>query len=372
MSIRIEEVLTAKQRKTFIKLPYHLNKNHPNWLPPVYEDDKKFFNPEKNNYIRENEVCMFLAYREKQPVGRIMGIIHKKYNAQHREAAARFAFFESENNQQTADILLNAVANWARQKGMNSLLGPFGFSDKDPQGFLIEGFQETPVIASNCNPPYLVQLTENCGFKGKFDLVVYDIPIPDAVPAMYEKIYKRFTQNNEFQIIEFNSRRELKPYILPIFELTNETFREIYGFQSVTREEALNFANQYLPLLHPAFVKVIEKEKVPVAYVIGMPDISEGLKRARGRLFPLGVLHILRSARKTRKLVLLLGGIREQYRGLGLDAVMGTKIIESAIRLGYKRIDSHLELESNLAVRAEMERLGGKVYKRFRVFERSL
>jgi len=268
--------------------------------------------------------------------------------------------------------LLNAVANWAKPKGMTSLLGPFGFSDKDPQGFLIEGFKETPIIASNCNPPYLVSLTENAGFTGKFDLVVYDIPIPETVPAMYDRIYKRITQNNEFQIVEFKTRKELKPYILPIFELTNDTFRDIYGFQPVTKQEALNFANQYLPLLNPAFVKVIEKEGVPVAYVIGMPDISEGIKRAKGRLFPFGVLHILRSARKTRKLVLLLGGIREQYRGLGLDAAMATKLIGSAIKLGYKRIDSHLELESNLAVRAEMERLGGKVYKRFRVFEKAI
>ncbi|MCF8295403.1 MAG: hypothetical protein K9I34_04985 [Bacteroidales bacterium] len=372
MSVTIEEVKTAKQRKIFIKFPYHLHKNHRNWLPPVYEEEKSYFHPDKNSYFKENEVVLFLAYREHKPVGRIMGLIHQKYNEEHQENAARFAFFECENNQESADALFAAVASWAKERRKDVLIGPFAFSDKDPQGFLIEGFDAPPVVTSNSNPAYFNHLVESGGFKPMFDLVAYDITIPDKVPDFYERIYNRISLNNGFVVKEFTSRKEMKPYILPIFELTNETFREIYGFQPVKREEALHFADQYLPLLNPAFVKVIEKDDKVVAYVVGMPDISEGLKKSKGRLYPFGVLRILRAASKTRRLVLLIGAVKEQYRGLGLDVLLGKSIIESAIKLKYKHIDSHLELETNVAVRAEMERMNGKVYKRFRVYKRPL
>jgi hypothetical protein len=372
MSVTIVEVKTAKDRSTFVRFPYQLNASRKNWLPTVYEEDLQFFNPESNAYFKGNDTALFLAYREKKVVGRIMALIHRKYNEEHSENTVRFAFFECIEHQPSANALFQAVADWGKTKGMDTLIGPFGFSDKDPQGLLIEGFDAGPVIASNCNAEYVVKLCQAAGFIPKFDLVVYDITVPDVVPPLYLRIEERLLKNPSFQIREFKSRKELKAYILPIFELTNLTFREIYGFQPVSKDEAMNFAKQYLPVLNPDFVKVVEKDGIPVAYVIGMPDISEGIKKAGGRLYPLGFLKILRSARQTKKLVLLLGAIRQEYRGIGLDALMGSRLIASAIRLGYKHIDSHLELEDNLAVRAEMERLGGKVYKRFRVFQRPL
>lgn len=372
MTVNIVEVKAKAERKIFVQLPYVLNFMRANWLPTVYEEDLQFFNPNKNHYLRDNETAMFLAYRDGKAVGRIMALIHHPYNEAHQEKTLRFAFFECENRQQTADALFDAVSLWGKSRGMESMIGPFGFSDKDPQGFLVEGFDAAPVIASNCNAPYIVELCKQWGFVPKFDLVVYDIAVPESVPTLFLRVEERLLKNPSFQIREFKTRKELKEYILPIFELTNLTFRDIYGFQPVSREEALQFAKQYLPVLHPAFVKVVERDGMPVAYVVGMPDISVGLRQAKGRLYPFGFLRILRSARHTKKLVLLLGAIKQEYRGIGLDALMGSRLIASAIRLGYKRIDSHLELEENMAVRSEMERLGGKIYKRFRVFQRPL
>jgi hypothetical protein len=257
---------------------------------------------------------------------------------------------------------------------MEKLVGPLAFTDKDPQGFLIEGFDAPTVIASNCNYPYMVNLTEAEGFVKKVDLVVYQIGIPNEEPPVYKKIYERFqSQTNDLKVLEFSSRRLVKPYIYPVLNLVNQTFVNIYGFWPFTEKEMDDFANRYLYLINPRFIKlVVNGNNNVVAFVIGMSDISKGIQKAKGNLLPFGFIHILRAGKKSKQLNLLLGAIHPDYQGKGLDVIMGIKMLESARRAGKTTIDSHLELEYNHKVRAEMERVGGKVYKRFRIFEKSI
>jgi len=372
--ITIQEVITRKQLHQFIHLPAAIHKNHSNWVPPIYMDEKEFFNPRKNKSFDACDTILLLAHKGNEVVGRIMGIIHKKYNAAHNENHARFAFFETWNDHEVAAALLHFVENWAKEKGMVKLIGPLAFSDKDPQGFLIEGFDEPVVIASNCNFPYQVELLENNDFSKEIDLVVYQIKIPDQIPEFYKKIQERATQmNKNVRVLEFTSRRKVKPHIHPVLHLLNRTFTEIFGFVPFSDAEMDDFANRYLFLINPRFIKiVVNQENEVVAFVIGMSHIGEGIQKAKGKLFPFGIFQILRSARKSKQLNLLLGGIDPAYRGKGLDAMMGVKMFESAIALGKTQLDSHLELETNTKVRAEMERMGGRVYKRFRIFGKNL
>jgi ribosomal protein S18 acetylase RimI-like enzyme len=303
-----------------------------------------------------------------------MGIIHHKYNEKHNEKRARFAFFETWNEEDVAATLIHFVENWAREKGMERLVGPLAFSDKDPQGFLIEGFDEPAVIASNCNFPYQVELVEKNSYFKEVDLVVYQIKIPDPIPEFYLKIHERAVlQNRDLHVMEFTSRRKVKPYIHPVLHLLNATFTEIFGFIPFTEAEMDDFANRYLFLINPRFIKIVlNDQNEVVAFLIGMSHIGEGIQKAKGYLFPFGIFKIFASARKTKQLNLLLGGIHPEYRGKGLDVMMGVKMLASAAEQGKTVIDSHLELEYNTKVRAEMERMGGVVYKRFRVFGKDL
>lgn len=372
--ITIQEVTNSKQLHQFIHLPAEIHKNHSNWVPPIYMDEKDFFNPKKNKSFQSCDTILLLAFKEEKLVGRIMGIIHRKYNADHNEKHARFAFFETWNEVEVAAVLLRFVENWGREKGMEKLIGPLAFSDKDPQGFLIEGFDEPVVIASNCNFPYQVDLLEQNNYSKEMDLVVYQIKIPNPIPEFYLKIQDRAVRmNKNMRVLEFTSRRKVKPYIHPVLHLLNRTFTEIFGFVPFTEAEMDDFANRYLFLINPRFIKiVVNLHNEVVAFVIGMSHIGDGIKKAKGYLFPFGIFQIFRAARKSKQLNLLLGGIDPAYRGKRLDAMMGVKIFESAIALGKTKIDSHLELETNVKVRAEMERMGGKVYKRFRIFGKSL
>ncbi len=373
MEITIKEVSGRKLRRRFIHLPAKIHKDHPNWVPPIYTDDRAFFNPSKNKSFRYSDAVLLLAYRDRRPAGRIMGIINRRYNELKGEKHARFCFLECWNDAEVASAMLTAVENWARERGMVKLVGPLGFSDKDPQGLLIEGFDKPQVIATTCNFPYLTELVESNGFIKETDLVVYRLDVPREIPELYRKVSERVLGRNDVAIREFRRRRELKPVIRPVLRLMNDTFQSVYGFDPLTGKEMDEFAARYIPLLDPKFIKLIENGRgETVAFIIGMPDLSKGIQRSRGYLFPFGIFQILRSGKRTKQLNLMLGAIREDYRGHGLDAVMGTRMIETAHERGLEYIDSHLELEDNLKVRAEMERMGGVVYKRYRIFQKPI
>jgi len=374
MNIAVKAVCSKRDLRKFIHLPAQIHKDHPNWIPPLYSDDWEFFSASKNKSFEYSDVILLLAYRGKKLVGRVMGIINRKYNEQHKQKHARFNYLETWDDREVSAVLIQHMEDWARIKGMEKLVGPLAFSDKDPQGYLIEGFDEPISIATHCNFPYVIDHLEALGFEKDIDLVVYKIPIPEKTPELYSKVAERALRNNPgLELLEFTRRKDLKPWIRPIFTLINETFTEIYGFMPFTLEEMDDFANRYLMIMDPRLIKAIVNERrEPVAFVIGMPDISRGIKRSRGYILPIGILHILVAGRRTRQLNLLLGAVHPEYQNRGLDSIMGSALLESARKQKMQYIDSHLEMESNSKVRAEMEYMGGKVYKIYRVFGKPL
>lgn len=374
MSIEIIEVKNKKQFNSFINLPAKIHKGHAEWVPPIYLDDRQFFNPKKNKSFSYCDTILLLAIQNNQVVGRIMGIINHKYNTTYNLKEGRFCFIETYNDFEVASSLISHIEEWARNKGIEVMVGPFGFSDKDPQGLLVEGFDKPVVIATNCNFPFMVELVEKSGYSKKIDLVVYKIDIPQEIPEFYQRIHDRIaTKNNGQKLINFTSRKQIRPYIRPVFHLMNETFKEIYGFCQMEEKEMDDFANRYLLILDPKFVKVVvNTSNEVVAFIIGMPDISQGIKKCKGHLIPFGIFWVFWAKRKTKQLNLLLGAIREDYRNAGLDTLMGVSMLKEAKKAGYTFIDSHLELETNFKMHAEMEKIGGEVYKRYRIFKKDL
>lgn len=374
MSITIKKVENKKDLALFIHLPAKIHKEHSNWVPPIYMDDWEYFNPKKNVLFEHCETILLLAFKAEVCVGRCMGIISWEYNKTHNENHVRFAYLETWNDREVFDALINYVSDWGKSFGMDKIVGPLAFSDKDPQGFLIDGFDKPVVIASNCNFPYMIDLTEAAGFTKKVDLVVYQIPIPDEIPELHQKILQRTEERNgNLKLLEFTSRRKIKPLVRPVLQLVNDTFGDIYGFIPFTEKEMDDFANRYLFLINPRFVKlIVNEENQIVGMFIAMADISEGIKKSKGYLVPFGIFRLFAAARKTKQLNLLLGAIDQRYQGRGLDVWMGLSLVRSAKEAGKKVMDSHLELEYNTKVRAEMEKFGGKVYKKFRIYQKEI
>jgi hypothetical protein len=368
----IKEVLTRKERREFIFLPDKVHKHEPVWLPPIYMDERELYNKKKNKSYQYADAILLLAYRDNKPVGRIMGIVNNRYNAINNEQHGRFCFMECYNDKEVFHTLLAKVEEWVRMKGMTRIIGPLGFSDKDPQGFQIEGFEYPQFMTSPNNSPYMPDLIEAEGYEKKVDLVNYLGKLPDKFPLIYEKVLSRVEKNEEYKIIEFNSKKDLKPYIIDVLELMNDTFEEIYGFVPLNDREKIDFAARYLPILDPKFIKVIETGGVLVGFAIGMPDLSIGIRKANGRLLPFGIFQILRESKRSKKLLMMLGGVKKAYRGKGLEVLMGVKILQSGIKHKMDLIDSHLVLENNTRMRSEYERIGCQVVKKFRIYQKEL
>jgi ribosomal protein S18 acetylase RimI-like enzyme len=247
-----------------------------------------------------------------------------------------------------------------------------GFSDQDPQGLLIEGFEHEPTLASFHNFEFLPRFVEAAGYSKEVDYVDYMVKVPDKMPAFYEKIAARAARQTEFRLIEFTKTKEMKPFVGKVFGLMNQTYTNIYGYVPMTEHEMQALAKQYMPVLDPRFVKVVVRGDDVVGFIIGMPNMNKGLRQCKGHLFPFGILQIMAAMKKTRQLDLFLGAIREDCRGRGIDVMLGAAMMRSAMAAGFAQIDSHHELEDNLKMRAEMERVGGQVIKRFRIYQKSL
>jgi len=255
---------------------------------------------------------------------------------------------------------------------MKKLVGPMGFSDQDPQGFLYEGFDYQPTLDSFHNFPYIVRFMDGAGYTKEVDYVDYLVKVPDKLPDFYEKISARVARQADLHLVEFEKRKELRPYIGRVFELMNATYQDIYGYVPLTDAEIDALVRQYLPVIDPRFVKVVTQAGRVVGFVIGMPNMNVGLRQCKGHLFPFGILQILAAMKKTKQLDLFLGAIKEECRGRGIDVLIGAAMMRSAIAAGLETMDSHHELETNLKMRAEMERVGGQIIKRYRIYQKAL
>ena len=373
MPVTVSEVCSPRGRRRFVSLPPRFHRDHPNWLPPVYAEDRKFFDPGKNPSFELSDTVLLLAFRGGAAVGRIMGIVHRRSNEIHGERNARFGFMECPEDPEVAHALLEAVEQWARRRGMARIVGPMGFSDQDPEGFMVEGFDETPTLACTYNQDYMNRLVLGEGYRKEVDYVVYAIPVPQAAPPNQLRVIERIARKGNFSLLEFTKRKELKAFVRPVLGLMNETFKDVYGYAPLDEAEMLALAKRYLPILDPRFVKlVMDRDGVVSGFIIGLPNFTEGIKKAKGRLFPFGVIRILIASKRARQLDLVLGGVKDKYRGCGLEVMLGVKTVESAREAGYVRIDTHRELEGNFRVRSAMEHWGAVVYKRFRVYYKDL
>lgn len=303
-----------------------------------------------------------------------MGIIPHQFNNNYGIHTARFSYFECYPNKKIFDALLHAIESWATKYDCKELVGPMGFSDKEPQGFLTAGFDAPTMIVTNCSFSFMRDYILANGYDPHVELCQYDVPITKTVIDRYNIFAERVERNLKLQIHQFTTTSNVRPFVHPVFNLINRTYKEIYGFTSVTQEEMDEFAHRFLPMLNPRLIKIItDQNGEVVAFIIALPDLSSGIKKARGRIFPFGWYHILKASRSSRRLQLLLGAIDKNYQNKGLDAMLATTLFRSAIKAGFKVMDSHLIMRTNHKMRGEIERLEGhKMYKEYTIYRKDI
>ena len=368
---KIQEVQSKRDLKKFVDLPWQLHKTDPKWVPPIYMDEFDYFNSKKNPQWNDFDRILLLCYDSRNTVcGRIMGLI-----AKNEPEVLRFSLLESKNEDEfIANSLIDTLMTWGKGRGLKEIIGPLALSDKDPQGYIIQGFEHTPVIATNYNTPDRITLLYSLGFEKKIDLFVYRLNVLNKLPELYNQIIERVHRNNsELRLLKLKSRWQLKKWIVPVFKLVNLTFTEIYAFSPLSEKEMKSLSFKYLPVLNPKFLKIIvNNENEVIAFVLAMPNMTEGLRRSKGKMLPFGIFKVWHSQRKTKQLDMLLGAVHPKYQNRGLDAVLAKALFSEAKKAGFEFIDSHLELETNTKMHAENEKLGGQKYKTYRIFRRSI
>jgi hypothetical protein len=370
--MEIVEVASRKHLRDFIQLPFSIHKNHEKWVPPLLMDEKLYFDKMRNPSFQKNEAILFIAYELDEPIGRVMGIINSSYNNLRNEKNLRFGYLECYEDMLLASNLMKKVEDWGKSKGMEKIVGPLGFSDQDPEGFLIEGYNYEPTLSTYYNFNYIPKFLNELGYKKEIDYVVYLVDLTKTLSEMHNRVFQRITSRKEIKFLEFNSKKELKPYVKPIIRVMNESFTELYGFEPMSEKEIDFLIKRFLPIINPRFIKAASKNGKLVGFLLAIPNINAGFRKCNGRLFPFGFVHLINSSKNAKQLDLLAGGVVKEFRGQGFETWGLISVMNSAKQLGYLIMDSHHELEENTGVRKVMERFGGSPAKQFRVFQKTL
>ncbi len=370
MAVAIERVGTKKQVKAFVKLPFSLYNGDPHWVPQLLADDYKKLDMARHPFWQHASGQLFVARRDGARVGRI-GVIHDQlWEKCYGEKAAYWGWFECVDDRAVASALFEAAGEWARARGCTRLIGPMSPSANDLVGTLIEGFDGPPVILMTYNPRYHDPLIQACGNSPWKDLVAWLIDSPD-IPERLAKIMPRIEAKGEFRIRKVNMK-DFKNEITRFAQLYNEFEKVNAIYTPMTLPEIETMASDLKLAIDPDIVFFAEVNGVPVGASLAVPDFNVGLRAARGRLFPFGLFKIL-AARKRIHLVRVMSlGVLKDFRNRGIDLAFYYYSYKNGVPKGYHRAEMSWVEEDNVPMTNSALKLGGKPYRKYRIYERAL
>ncbi len=353
MAIEIREVTTKKELKQFIQFGIDLFKGNPYYCPPLVFDEINTFDTTKNP---AHEICdhiIYMAYQDGKIVGRIVGIINHKANEKWENKRLRFGWFDFMDDLAVSKALLEAVQAWGKAHGMTEMNGPVGFTDFDHQGLLIEGFEYSSPMASLYNYPYYEKHFEAFGLQKEIDWIEYRLTMPDEVPPRMKRLAGVVMEKSKLTIHKIRSIKELKKYYPnnEYLDVIDQAYQKLYNYQPLTEKQKTYYSNMYFPLLNFDFITIVINElKEIVGVGLGMPDISDALRKAKGRLFPFGWYHILKALKAKKNMMyfdMLIIAVRPDYQNKGVNALFFYDTAQSFVKYGVKYAETTSILETN-------------------------
>lgn len=366
---------TKSELKKFVRFGTDFYKGNDYFVPPLAIDDINTLLPSANPAFDFCEAQAFMAYRDGQPVGRIVAIINKTANRRAGENLLRFGFLEFIDDDEVVDALFDAAVKWGKKYGTTRMIGPMGFSDMDHEGMLTFGFDELGTMASIYNYPYYPAQMERMGFGKEVDYVEYRITVPEAVPDKYQRVADIVARRFDLRTINFKSAKKIKEqYGKEIFDLINEAYDGLYGYSPLTQSQINYYIDQYLGILRLDCVSlVVDKDDKLVGVGISMPSMSKALQKSGGKMFPSGWYHLLKGLKGHNDVVdLLLVAIKPEYQGKGVNALLFANLIPAFIRNGYRFAESNVELEDNENVQKQWEYFDRRLHKRRRIWTKNI
>jgi hypothetical protein len=374
--LSVRPVRNRRELKRFVKVPFHLHRDHPQWVPPLIGERMQFLNRKKNPWFEHGEAEYFVAERDGEPVGRITAQVDERWDEFQGGRDAMFGFFETVEDPEVAGALLDVAEGWARQRGRERLIGPMDFTTNDEIGILIEGFELRPMILQNWHPPFYRKLLEGAGCGKAIDLLMWHLALGELkegdmfTPEIHAAAEKAL--RDEGVTIRNFSKRNLDEEMRRFREVYNEAWADNWGFVPPTDTEVEFHAGLLKQVMDEDWGYIAEKDGETVGVAFTLPDINQALEKMGGRLLPLGWLKFLRARRRIDRVRVFALGVKNAYRHSGVAAGLYLKHLATSSPDGVWAGEAGWILETNGAMNRALEGMGGKVTKRYRVYEKAL
>ena len=372
--IQISQVSSRRDRDAFIKFQWRIYENDPAWVPPLIIERRAFLDRKRHPFYQHGDAALFLARRNGEIVGRIAASDDPRYNALHQSNVGCFGLFESIDDVDVARALFDAASDWLRQRGRSEMIGPIDYSTNYICGLLIDGFEQSPTILTAHNPPYYARLIEANGFEKEVDWFAWWFDPKNAPLSRLRRLVEARMRKTTAKIRPINLR-DFVGESQRLAAVFNKAWENNWGFVPFTEAEAGHMAKEMRPIVDPRMTLIAEIDNAPVAFVICVPDINVALKHIDGRLtrfgLPIGLIKLLWHRRKIRKARFVALGVLEKYRRAGIAEMLVLRVLEEGARRGFCA-ELSMTLEDNVMVNRFIEAMGAKIYKKYRIYRRSL
>lgn len=368
----ITVVTTKEEKKDFIQFPYDHYSEDQYWVAPLYMEQKKLLNTDKNPFFENAEIELFLAYHNDKPAGRIAAIIDHRYNDYHNTKTGFFGFFECIDHQPTANLMFRVAADWLRNKGMNDILGPANPGMMDEIGILVDGFEKYPSILMPYHKTYYDTLIKEADFDKAQDLLTYDVNQDNVDRERMNRameIVKRRLPEISIRKIRL---KKIKEEIKIIREIFNAAWSKNWGFIPLSEAEFNYLANDLKTIVDDNFAHIAEVNGKPVAFSVAIPDYNQIFRNMDGKLFPTGIFKILWNRKKINRVRTALMGVIPEFQGKGIDALLHREAIENGLIHDVYASEIGWILESNVQMNRVAEKIGGAPDKRYRMYSKKL
>lgn len=376
MSIEIKEVKSRKDLRRFVNFPEKLYRHNPNYVPYLEFDQMDTLDPKTNPAAEFCNYKLYMAYKDGEEAGRVAAIVNHKNNEQWNHKQVRFGWIDFIDDREVSAALMAKVEELGREYGMEEIVGPLGFTDMDPEGTLIEGFDRESTMPQIYNDPYYQDHLEAMGFTKDADWLEFRAAIPEKLPDKIERLEKIVLERNNLRLVQVTRKLiEENDYAHKIFALDNETYKTLYNVTELPMDAADRYIGFYLKVLDLRYLSCVENaDGELVGFGITMPSLARALKKSRGRLFPFGWWHLLHDLfiKHSEGAELLLIGVRPDYQNLGVNAVIIADMFHKYQKLGVKWVESNGELETNIKVQKQFEMFNPDWCKRRRAYIKKL
>lgn len=375
MSLEVRPVKSKRQLDTFVKLPFRLYSDEPNWVAPLIFERKRFLDRARNPFFQHAEAEYFLAYRDGRAVGRITAQVDRNFNEFQGNDWGMFGFFECEDDPEAAAALLTTAETWLRERGRDHMVGPMDFTTNDELGVLVEGHDRTPIVLTPWSHRYYPRLLEGAGLRKAMDLLMWELHIQgkDRVhPAIWE-VADRVEADHGI-VCRFMRKKDIHAEVERFLEVYNAAWEKNWGFVPLTPDEVRHYAKELKPLLDENWAMIAERKDTGevVGAALTLPDYNQVLHKLNGRLLPFGWAKALRARKQIDRVRVFALGVKPEYQHTGVAARFYQMHYESAERTPQTYGEMGWILETNRPMNRAMEGMGGRVVRRYRLFERPL